>query len=241
MKPLNEAGVESLAAQYVLGVLKGPARRRFEREMMNHWRVRQEVWFWERQLHPLAERIPAVTPPLSAWPQISQRLWPENRAAQKTSSQSAWWQRWLWQGWSATATATTVVLAVALWWQMAHAPSPAVTQEQWLAVVQSAQAEPLWVVDADVRATQVRLKSIAAPAVDALKDYELWMLPQQGAPQSIGILPTGQLEITLRLSADQFKTLLQNQSLAISIEPKGGSPTGLPTGPVVYQSKLLKI
>jgi anti-sigma-K factor RskA len=145
----------------------------------------------------------------------------------------------VWQGWSLTATAATALLATILWWQ-----SPALQStppEQWLAVVQSPQAEPLWVVDADASATAVRLKPVAAPAIDAQKDYELWLLPQQGAPQSIGILPTGEVEVTIRLSAEQFKALLQNQSLAISIEPKGGSPTGLPTGPVVYQSKLLKI
>lgn len=240
MKKLNEAGVEALAAQYVLGVLKGPARRRFEREMMQHWRIRQEVWFWERQLQPLAERGPAITPPPQVWSQLTQRLWPSTACTATPG-----WRRWLWQSWSISATAATALLATVLWWQSPTAPeqpaSKQAAQEQWLAIVQSPQAEPLWVVDADTRATEVRLKSIAAPAVDAQKDFELWLLPRQGAPQSIGILPTGQVEVTLRLSAAQFAALLQNQSLAISIEPKGGSPTGLPTGPVVYQTKLLKI
>lgn len=236
MKTLNEAGVEALAAQYVLGVLQGPARKRFEREMMRHWRIRQEVWFWERQLQPLAERGPAITPPPQVWSQLTQRLWPSTaRTAPPV------WRHWLWQGWSLSATAATALLATVLWWQSTLSPTATIPQEQWLAIVQSPQAEPLWVVDADARATQVRLKSIAAPAVDAQKDFELWLLPRQGAPQSIGILPTGQVEVTLRLSTAQFAALLQNQSLAISIEPKGGSPTGLPTGPVVYQTKLLKI
>lgn len=235
MKTLNESGVEALAAQYVLGVLKGPARSRFEREMMRHWQIRQEVWFWERQLQPLAERGPAMTPPPQAWSQLAQRLWPST-----ARTATPVWRRWLWQGWSLSATAASALLATVLWWQSPIAPEQ-IQQEQWLAIVQSPQAEPLWVVDADTRATEVRLKAIAAPAVDAQKDFELWLLPRQGAPQSIGILPTGQVEVTLRLSVEQFKALLQNQSLAISIEPKGGSPTGLPTGPVVYQSKLLKI
>ncbi len=234
MKALNEKAVETLAAQYVLGVLRGPARRRFEREMMQHWRMRQEVWFWERQLQPLAERSPSIAPPPQAWSQLSLRLWP---SAKNNDAQG--WRRWLWQGWSLTATLSAAVLAAILWWQGVAPPSAA--QEQWVAIVQSAQAEPLWVVDADTHATQVRLRPVAAPAAVPQKDYELWLLPQQGAPQSIGILPTGDIEVTIRLSAEQFKALLQNQSLAISIEPKGGSPTGLPTGPVVYQSKLLKI
>ena len=234
MKTVSERGLETLAAQYVLGVLRGPARRRFEREMMNDWRLRQEVWFWERQLQPLAERIPAVTPPPQAWLQVAQRLWPA-----ASGNEARGWRRWLWQGWSMAATASALLLATMLWWQGSVQTRPAT--EQWLAIVQSAQAEPLWVVDADTRAAQVRLKSVAAPAADSQKDFELWLLPQQGAPQSIGILPTGQIEVTIRLSAEQFKSLLQNQSLAISLEPKGGSPTGLPTGPVLYQSKLLKI
>jgi len=234
MKTLSESNLELLAAHYVLGLLKGPARRRFERHMMDQWQVRQEVWCWERHLQPLAERTSPVTPPPELWSRLSQRLWPQQAAPDVGG-----WRRWLWQGWSLAATASALLLAVMLAWQTTL--HPAAPQEKWLAVVQSAQAEPLWLVDADVQETAVRLKPIAAPAVDTQKDFELWLLPQQGAPQSIGILPTGEIEVTLRLSIEQFQALLQNQSLAISLEPKGGSPTGQPTGPVVYQSKLLKL
>lgn len=236
MKRLSAEGLEALAARYVLGVLGGPARRRFEREMMNDWRIRQEVWFWERQLQPLATQTPALIPPSRSWDALSRRLWPE--AVAKPPS---WWWRWFWPGWSAAATLATGILAVALWWPAPVSGPAAGSREQWMAVVQSAQAEPLWLVDTDVTDSRVRLKSIAAPAAAAAKDYELWLLPAQGNPQSIGILPTGDVEITVKLSAEQFKALLANKSLAISLEPKGGSPTGLPTGPVVYQSKLLKI
>jgi anti-sigma-K factor RskA len=232
MNTPNPAAEESLAAQYVLGVLKGPARRRFERDIMQHWRIRQEVWFWERQLQPLAERVPAVPPRADNWQRLSQKLWPDTATTSR-------WSHWFWPSWAAAATMATLLLAISLNSQL-RGQSPG-SPDQWVAVVQSAQAEPLWLVDANATATTVRLKNIAAPAIDTRKDYELWVLPRQGAPQSIGILPTGTVEITLHLNPAQFQALLNNQSLAISIEPKGGSPTGLPTGPVVYQSKLLEI
>lgn len=239
MKTPENDTLDALAAQYVLGVLTEAARRRFERDMMKHWRVRQAVWYWERQLQTLAERSPAVAAPPHAWKALSHRLWPP-----RPSPVMPAWRHWFWPGWSLAATAVAILLlAVTLRWQTQFAPP--VAEEQWLAVVQSAQAEPLWLVDTDARATSLRLKAVAAPTIEkgkaTDKDYELWLLPQQGTPQSIGILPTGEVEITVRLSAEQFKALLQNKTLAISIEPKGGSPTGLPTGPVVYQSKLLKI
>lgn len=236
MKLRSPELIETLAARYVLGVLKGPARSRFEREMMCSWRIRQEVWFWERQLQPLAGQVPAITPPARAWKNLHQQLWPERQAVR-----TARWTLGLWQGWSVAATAAACLLALALVIQPAlQAPQIAGTSK-WLAVVQSPQAEPLWLVDADENQTNLRLKAIAAPAAGTAKDFELWLLPSTGQPLSIGLLPSGDVEVTLRLSPEQFKALLESKALAISVEPKGGSPTGLPTGPVVYQSRMLKI
>ena len=68
--------VEVLAAEYVLGSLKGPARLRFEGWMMESGRVRQEVWFWEQQLGALSTAAPQETPPPRVWSDIQKRLWP---------------------------------------------------------------------------------------------------------------------------------------------------------------------
>ena len=42
-------------------------------------------------------------------------------------------------------------------------------------------------------------------------------------------------ECTLRAAIEE------SASLAVSLEPPGGSPTGLPTGPIVYQASLVRL
>lgn len=62
----------------------------------------------------------------------------------------------------------------------------------------------------------------------------------RGADLVIGIADRG-AELRITLNHEQVKQLLQSRSLAISLEPHGGSPTGQPTGPVVYQTQLVDL
>ena len=69
------------------------------------------------------------------------------------------------------------------------------------------------------------------------------MLPDRGNPRSLGLIstisPAGVARIELPTAADQA---LQNiPALAISLEPAGGSPTGLPTGPVLYTGLVQRL
>lgn len=231
MKKFSESAKELLAAKYVLGLLPQRVKRRFEQHMMQSLALRQEVWFWERQLQPLAFRVDPVAPPKSGWSALEQRLW---KTSSVTETPSRW--RWFWQGWSLLATAAALVLALSPGLQPQHDTAP-----QWLAVVQSPQSEPLWLVDANTRSSQVRLKAVSAPSASLEQDFELWLLPKSGNPVSVGLLPREQDEITITLTRSALLQLLENRALAISLEPRGGSPTGQPTGPVLYQSKLLEL
>jgi len=59
-------------------------------------------------------------------------------------------------------------------------------------------------------------------------------------PQSLGLLPAnGAIRLTI---PDDLQALASaNSVFAVSLEPPGGSPTGLPTGPVVAQGVLADI
>ncbi|MBW4935221.1 anti-sigma factor [Marinobacter sp. F4206] len=219
--------IESLAAEYVLGSLKGQARARFERWMMESARVRQEVWFWEEKLGQLSSEVPAVTPPRSTWHAIERRLWPHAGRSNKGLS-------WLWPGWSLAATAVAVVLALLL----VRQPGPAPQLSG--AIVQADLSDPLWLVSESGQDNLLKLRSVAASAADAGKDYELWIVPENGQPLSLGVIPAGGVhQVTL---TDQARTALsQSRTLAISLEPRGGSPTGAPTGPILHVTKLYEL
>lgn len=226
---MTKERVESLAAEYVLGSLQGQARRRFERWMMESVQVRREVWYWEEKLVQLSGKVPEVQPPKSAWQAIERRLWPQQGPAE-----SKFGLRWLWPGWSLAATAVAVILAVLVVQQ--PAPSPQLSG----AIVQSGVNDPLWMVRESGPDRLLKLRSVAASAADPGKDYELWIVPESGQPLSLGVIPVGGVyQVTL---TDEARTALsKSRTLAISLEPIGGSPTGAPTGPILHVTKLYEL
>jgi len=222
--------IESLAAEYVLGSLKGKARNRFERWMMESGRVRQEVWYWEEKLGQLGDRVPEREPPESVWLAIQHRLWPqqEKRPAPRQAANR------IWPAWGMLATAAALVLAVML----VQRPSPEPTLSG--AIVQSDVSDPLWLVSESGRDNRLRLRSVAATSAETGKDYELWIVPDKGDPLSLGVIPVGDI-FQVELTDEARETLSQSRTLAISLEPRGGSPTGKPTGPILHVTKLYEL
>ncbi|MDX1457836.1 MAG: anti-sigma factor [Marinobacter sp.] len=224
--------VESLAAEYVLGSLQGAARRRFERWMMESGTVRREVWYWEEKLGTLSEATPEQQPPARVWQNIQQRLWPE--VASPTAAGAG--SRWFLGGWSLLATAAALVLAVVLVQQ----PTPQPVRVFTGAIVQQDVKDPLWVVSEAAHESRLSLRPVAAQAAEPGKDYELWIVPEDGQPLSLGVVPVGQVyQVTLDDAAR--KALSSSQTLAISLEPRGGSPTGAPTGPILHVTRLYEL
>lgn len=221
--------IELLAAEYTLGSLKGLARRRFERWMMESARVREEVWFWEEKLGHLGSQVDDTAPPASVWRGIEARLWPKEAANDSTGG-------WLWPGWSLVATAAALVLAVILVQQ----PVPQPDERLSGAIVQADVSDPLWLVSGSEAQRRLSLRPVAATAAQIGKDYELWIVPQDGQPVSLGVIPVGDTyQVTLD---DKTRALLaSSRTLAISLEPVGGSPTGAPTGPILHVAKLYEL
>ena len=76
-----------------------------------------------------------------------------------------------------------------------------------------------------------------APAPGTGRDWQLWGLPTSGAPQPLGLV-RGDM-VMMHLSPDELPQ--PPAAFAISLEPQGGSPTGKPTGPVLYSGKLMTL
>ncbi|MEI4488973.1 anti-sigma factor [Frigidibacter sp. MR17.14] len=71
----------------------------------------------------------------------------------------------------------------------------------------------------------------AAPAPSA-RDYQLWII-RAGQPRSLGLLTAPETVVSARLEPGDV--------LAVSLEPTGGSPTGLPTGPVLATAEITEL
>lgn len=215
--------IESLSAEYVLGSLTGRARRRFQRWMMESARVRQEVWYWEQKLGQLSEQVPERSPPASVWRSIENRLWPTVALASRSRNGR------FWPAWGGLASAAALVMAIVL----LQVPEPEPTSRLSGAIVQEDAGGLLWLVNETASDHQLRLRPVSATSAEAGRDYELWVVPDSGDPLSLGVVPVGDV-YQVALSDRARETLGRSRTLAVSLEPRGGSPTGLPTGPILH-------
>lgn len=221
---------QRLAAEYVLGTLHGQARVRFEALMVEQPALRRLVMAWEQRLAPLSSQIKAQPVPATVWPKVRQRLGFEPMPAPKTGL--TFWHKWLWSG-----SVFASVFAGMLIWKNVMYQAPVVPSFKDVAVLSSDKAEPVWIVRITDDGQQLKLSSLDLPNVPTDRDLELWAIADS-APESLGVMRVVNGQVELIFSAKQKQRFDQGKVLAISVEPKGGSPTGSPTGAVLFTGKL---
>ncbi|ALX86004.1 hypothetical protein A7P25_13845 [Achromobacter xylosoxidans] len=212
-----------LAADYVAGAMRGGARRRFEGLMAADANLRRQVREWEDDIYPLLWSLPARVPPRRVWRAIESRLKPGGARGRQGLA--------FWRVLSGALAAVLVAGVVVYPMQVDRA-----ARTQLMAVLQSPEAQAMLVVRADERGgLHVQaLQDLASRAGG--KALELWVIPPGQAPQSVGLVaPEG---LTALPRAQGLEGV---QTLAITLEPPGGSPSGKPTGPVIMSGDVLKI
>ena len=219
---------DRLAAEYVLGTLRGPARRRLENLLPAHPELREAVAQWQQRLSPLSVTVEEVTPSARVWRNIEQRLFGERAPA---PTPTLWQRLSLWRGLAGVATAATV----AMFMVSSRVPPP---QAPIIVVLGSnpeaapaLNASVVASVTADGRALGLRPIQDLAPTPG--RALELWAVPAQGAPRSLGLVRESGATTVLRT-----QLLRDTAAFAVSVEPSGGSTTGAPTGPIVSVGKL---
>ena len=230
---------DALAAQYVAGTLRGGARRRFEALLPSHPLLRVAVDDWRARLMPLTAVLRPEAPPAGTWARIEQRLWPQASVAMAEAQ--PWWRGLaFWRGASGLATVAAVGLAVLLANPGPQAP-PVVVVLQGTEAGGPSLGSIVASVSGDGRSLVAQpLQTVAMPAGRTL---ELWAVPPQGAPRSLGLISAQGATVIrrdklLNLSKNALLDQRNTAALAVSVEPAGGSPTGAPTGPVVFAGKL---
>ncbi len=219
--------IEELAAQYVLGTLRGPARRRFERYCASNANALHAVRRWEDRLVDLLAGVVPVAPSTLVWDRIKFRV--RRDKALRPKRVFATFGNWRF---AAAAGIAALVIAFGVW--SGFGPGGA----QPVASFWSEQQGQLWKVEAPRSRGELRVAAADNLALDPARAYELWALPGDGAaPVSLGLMPKSG-RATLQLNEAQRLALSRSAQVAISLEPPGGSPTGAPTGPVLFVADI---
>lgn len=223
---------EKLAAEYVLGTLKGGARRRFEGYLHNDAALRRIVVEWQDRLTPLAEFSTAQTPRKQVWRGIERRL--------NLPSAYAAWQFWrnesvtFWRSLGVASSAVAAVLVVVVATRTLEAP-----QLDYIATLADDKARTALVLTGDSRHQAMTVRVIGVAAVPGDKSLELWAVPKSGNPRSLGLVGDhGEVRLAMTSKAIGDDVAL----LAVTLEPKGGSPDPKgPTGPILYKGSWVRV
>jgi anti-sigma-K factor RskA len=219
--------IDKLANEYALGTLHGPARSRFEKLASAHPSIKQRVRYWQNNYADLARKAEPVRPSPQVWKNINGTLFPKPKRN----------QAYLFGLLGSVCSALLVL--VAIYFIPTQAPVPVTPESQVAFIGESAQ--PQWIIQVDLEKGELTTTAINASAAAIDKTFELWSLPQNANPRSLGLLPVNGSSQTNTLSPAVLNLLKQNDTVAVSIEPAGGSPTGLPTGEVVYTGAFYRL
>jgi anti-sigma-K factor RskA len=212
-----------LAAEYALGALEGAERREAERLLAGDPAFARSVATWQQRLTPLAAHVAPVAPPTDLWRRIEASIAPPAPTAVVVP-----FRRRL-RFWQATSVGTLAVAASLAAFILLHHPA----QPRVAVLTPVAGGAPVLMATAE-RDDALVVRPTTSISVPNDKDLELWALAQgEMRPRSLGILPPSGRQLTAKLTP--------NTQLLVSLEPKGGSPTGQPTGPVLYGGWLTTI
>lgn len=231
MIPSDPEALDALAAEHVLGTLDAREAAEVARALPVDAALREAVARWEARLAPLADLAPPTAPPDGLWdrieasvakrgpaPVVPLRAIPGRAAPPPPSN--------FWKAWSAGTTAVAAGLAAILFLRPADPP-------RMMTVLLTSQDQPAWLVETE--GAGLRLASLNPRPVQPGRVQQLWALPPGAtAPTSLGLIPEGgQARVAPGLVRPEPGMLIE-----ITLEPPGGSPTGRPTGPILFIGRL---
>jgi anti-sigma-K factor RskA len=222
------------AGEYVLGTLTAEERAAFERELRSDPQLAAAVRGWEARLSPLAERVAEVQPSAEAWSKIEAKLSAPGAAPVDLSLERMRRSLRVWRGAALAAGALAASLALVVGLDRTRTSR---VEERYVAVVNRGGELPALVVRVDTSAGTIHVRSLAAEAPPD-RSLELWYIGPGRPPRALGLVDSPTRRIAIAAAADE--RAVEGATVAVTVEPKGGSPTGGPTGPIVYSGKLVK-
>lgn len=241
---MTEREVDMAAAEYVLGTLPREEREAFARRLATDAAARVAVAEWEARLSPLARLVDPVQPPPELWnslrsslgltPTLSgsapARMPPAPVDTGRLRRRLAAW-RTATIGMAALAAGLAALLVLDPVWLADDRD----VDERYVAVVDVGDTQPALIVTVDMSSAQITVRPVGAEAPQG-HSLELWHIAGDEPPRSLGV-------IDISSEIDRLEAPLDAAAgtIAVTLEPEGGSPTGQPTGDILYKGQLLRV
>jgi anti-sigma-K factor RskA len=258
-----------LAGEYVLGVLDAQARRDAEARIQSDPGFARLVLEWEQRLSPWLDAATPVQPPAHLWPRIRTSLgWTaaaansEELRSTVAPSNSLWQRAGLWRATTALAAGLAIVAFF-----VGRNIGPAIdtpTQGPVVGVppeVKPPNTQPPgedpnatrpvttlaaddgrtgWLASVDRDKGTVLMVPVPSKGDEQGRVPELWLIPPGESPKSLGLVSIDRAH-TVKVPETLREALSQGAVLAITLEPPGGAPQGVATGPIVAKGDLVTL
>jgi anti-sigma-K factor RskA len=213
------------AGEYVLRVLPDAAHKAAAARAASDPAFAAQVRDWEDRLVPLTDEIMPVVPSAIAKEDLMERLFGVD------PSPGLLGRLGFWKGLTVVLSGAAIASALIL-----LGPTEPVPDGPIFVSELATEGDDLRILAVyDAGAENVQITRTAGGALDG-RSLQLWCLVEGEAPRSVGVLTDAANE-TIRLPAAWFDGV-DSWSLAVSDEPLGGSPTGLPTGTVLAAAEM---
>lgn len=237
-RPITPEERDQLAAELALGVLEGDELASGRALLASDAEFRAEVGEWLARFAPMLDEVQPVDPPERLWTAIERQL--GGPAAANDNARALRRRLNVWRGVAAGASALAASLALLMVTSAPQreapvAPSPA--PAPMIAMLGDEQKPAMLVASWSPADRSLRVAAAAEIEGDPAHSHELWVIPADGTPRSLGTMPAD-AKMQKQVDPALSRELQQGATLAVSVEPRGGSPTGQPTGPVIASGKL---
>ncbi len=220
-----------LAAEFALGLLDDAEGESVRVRAQSDAVLSLRIAWWRDQLAPMA-REAETAPPDHIWRRIAAKL-PGNDNAMTMM------QRWRAAAVGAMAVAAALIVFIGVRPESAPIPMPIVPQSApMIATLSDSKNAAVVTVNYDGATGRMTIAPNALAV--GTHDAELWIIPEDGTPRSLGVIDAHSAK-GQAVAADRRPFVHPGATFAISLEPKGGSPTGTATGPIVVTGKIIRV
>ncbi len=231
--PTDDAARAALAGEYVLGTLDARTTQAVNDAIARDADFAALVADWEQRLAPLTALAVPEAPPPDLWARIEQQITPPSPAP-RPARRAPFSFQWVWRAWALGASLAVLLLAFLP--MMRREAAPVMTT-----ILLADANQTAWEARVDPTGG-IQLAALASPGgtqIDTAPtghDLQLWALaPGEKTPVSLGLVPRGQHAVQI---ATPPVRPVPGMLILISLEPPGGAPGALPTGPVVFVGRL---
>ncbi len=220
-----------LVAEYALGLLTAAEHAALGARLKSDVALRADLAFWRTRLSSLDSEFAETAAPAAVLAAVERRVFGIEAKTGFWNSLSLW---------RSLAGAAALVAAIAVGLNLTTPRvDPNFVASQLVAAIQAEGSNVSFVALYNPASGSVRLVSLSGDAVPE-KDYELWAIEGANAPISMGVVPIN-AKAEVKIPAAAMTGFGAGTILAITLEQKGGSPTGAPQGPLVAKGAATQI